>query len=63
MEKKDKIDYDALYALLEKRSITRQDIEAITGRAPNAQASIIAELSFRFPLYEERHGVYALNRM
>ncbi len=61
-EKNPIVDYDALYAILQRQPITYNIIKDMTGLKANEIQHVIDTLSYQYPLYDPARGIYELLR-
>lgn len=58
--KKKVIDYEKIYQLFLKGPVTFKQIQEAVNVSYNEVAQVITTLTFKYPIYELKHGVYKL---
>lgn len=58
--RKKKVDYNLIFAELQKHPLTFSQIEALSGVSHNGVAQVITTLSLHYPVYEVSRGLYKL---
>ena len=60
IKKKKKVDYEVIYEALKEGPLSFAQIEAMSGVSHSGVAQVITTLSFKYPIYEYKRGMYKL---